>query len=282
MLGENLSGQLGDGTRTDSATPVEATGLGNGVAAIAAGGGHTCALQDSGALWCWGWNGAGQLGDGTTMDHSVPAPVDAAGTFFYAVAAGYKHTCALTTSAGVKCWGENQSGQLGDGAHADRLKPVDVEGLRITVIAISLGEAHTCAVMNNHALECWGDNLFGQLADDRVKDSAFPMVVGGWTDGVLAVSAGSGHTCALTEAGAECWGRNYFGQLGDGTKDSSSRPVKVVGFSLTITAIAAGGNHTCGQSAGGGVRCWGNNAFGQLGDGTAADRSTPVDVVGLS
>jgi alpha-tubulin suppressor-like RCC1 family protein len=136
--------------------------------------------------------------------------------------------------------------------------------------------------MYNHGLQCWGDNLFGHLADDKVKDSAFPMPVTELADGVLAVSAGSGHTCALTEAGAECWGRNYFGQLGNGTKDNSFRPVMVAGFSLTVTAIATGGNHTCGLTAGGGVRCWGSNAFGQLGDGTTVDRSTPVDTIRLN
>jgi alpha-tubulin suppressor-like RCC1 family protein len=279
--GENLSGQLGDGTHADSATPVDVAGLSNGVAAIAAGGGHTCALMDRGAVRCWGWNGDGQLGDGTNIDRSIPEPVDAAGTLFYAITAGYKHTCALTTSAGVKCWGENGSGQLGDGTHANRAEPAEVVGLRTTVESLSLGEAHTCALMYNHALQCWGDNLFGQLGVDTVKDSAFPMPVAGLADGVLAVSAGSGHTCALTDAGAECWGRNYFGQLGNGTNENSSRPVVVVGFSLTVAAVATGGNHTCGLTAGGGVRCWGSNAFGQLGDGTTANRSTPVDAIRL-
>jgi alpha-tubulin suppressor-like RCC1 family protein len=280
--GENLSGQLGDGTHTDSATPVDVAGLSNGVAAIAAGGGHTCALMDRGAVRCWGWNGSGQLGEGTNIDHSIPMPVNAAGTLFYAITAGYQHSCALTTSAGVKCWGENGAGQLGDGTHVNRAEPADVEGLRTTVLSMSLGEAHTCARMYNHGLQCWGDNLFGHLADDKVKDSAFPMPVTELADGVLAVSAGSGHTCALTEAGAECWGRNYFGQLGNGTKDNSFRPVMVAGFSLTVTAIATGGNHTCGLTAGGGVRCWGSNAFGQLGDGTTVDRSTPVDTIRLN
>jgi alpha-tubulin suppressor-like RCC1 family protein len=136
--------------------------------------------------------------------------------------------------------------------------------------------------MHDHTLQCWGDNRFGQLADYAVTDSAFPIPVIGLTGGVLAVSAGAGHTCALTEAGVECWGRNYFGQLGNGTKDNSYRPVTVVGFSLTAAAIATGGNHTCGLTAGGGVRCWGSNAFGQLGDGTTVDRSTPVDAIRLN
>jgi alpha-tubulin suppressor-like RCC1 family protein len=279
--GENLSGQLGDGTHTDSPTPVDVAGLTNGVAAIAAGGGHTCALMDRGEIRCWGWNGDGQLGDGTNIDRSNPVPVDAAGALFYAVTAGYQHTCGLTTSAGVKCWGKNEAGQLGDGTHAGHPQPADVEGLRTTVLSLSLGEFHSCAVMYTHTLQCWGDNQFGQLADDTVRNSLLPIPVAGLADGVTAVSAGSGHTCALTKAGTECWGRNYFGQLGNGTKDNSSRPVAVVGFSLTAAAIAAGGNHTCGLTAGGGVRCWGNNAFGQLGDGTTVDRSTPVDAVRL-
>lgn len=279
--GENLSGQLGNGTHADSPTPVDVAGLGNGVAGLAAGGGHTCALMERGAVRCWGWNGSGQLGDGTNIDRETPVAVDAAGVLFYSIAAGYEHTCALTTSAGIQCWGKNNSGQLGDGTHANRSQPADVEGLRITAVSLSLGEAHSCALLINHTLQCWGDNQFGQLADSAIKNNPFPLPVAGLANGISAVSAGSGHTCALTGAGAQCWGRNYFGQLGNGTLDSSSQPVTVVGFSLTVAAIAAGGNHTCGLAAGGGVRCWGSNAFGQLGDGTTADRSTPVDAVRL-
>jgi alpha-tubulin suppressor-like RCC1 family protein len=278
--GENQSGQLGDGTLADHPAPVDVVGL-NGIAtAVAAGAGHTCALIDSGAVQCWGWDAAGQLGDGKTLDNKIPVNVKGLDATITAVAAGYKHTCALTEDGEMRCWGLNAAGQLGDGTTTTSGSPVSVVGLGSPVLSLSAGDGHTCALMKNHAVKCWGDNSAGQLGDDTGRNSAVPVPVIGLTDGALAVSAGSGHTCAVTESGPKCWGRNLFGQLGNDTLDNSLHPVAVVGFSLTAVSLAVGGNHTCGVTAGGGVRCWGNNAFGQLGDGTTVDRSMPVDTVG--
>jgi alpha-tubulin suppressor-like RCC1 family protein len=135
--------------------------------------------------------------------------------------------------------------------------------------------------MQNRTVQCWGDNSAGQLGNGTAVGGAFPVQVLGLTGGAFAVSAGSGHTCAITDGGIECWGNNAFGQLGNGAQEDSLHPVPVVGFSLTAAFIAAGGSHTCAQTAGGGVRCWGHNSSGQLGDGTTKDRGTPVDVFGL-
>ncbi len=291
--GDNHSGELGDGTTTRRLTPVDVSGLSSGVAAIAAGGDrvfyveHTCALTSGGGVKCWGWNGAGQLGDGTTTNRTTPVNVVGLSSGVTAIAAGEDHTCALTSGGGVKCWGANIYGQLGDGTTTTRLTPVDVSGLSSGITAIAAGYRHTCALTSGGGVKCWGYNYYGQLGDGTTTTAPpygkpTPVDVSGLSSGVAAIAAGGYHTCALASGGGvKCWGANIYGQLGDGTTTDRYTPVNVSGLSSGVTAIAAGGYHTCALASGGGVKCWGDNRFGQLGDGTTIERHTPVDVVGL-
>jgi alpha-tubulin suppressor-like RCC1 family protein len=281
--GVNISGELGDGTTIDRSYPVDVVGLSSGVKAIAVGGEHTCALTTSGGVKCWGWNGEGQLGDGTTNSSSIPVDVVGLSSGVQAIAAGGEHTCALTTSGGIKCWGVNYNGQLGDGTTTNSPIPVDVEGLPSAVSSITVGGKHTCALTEFGGVKCWGANWIGQLGDGTDNDSTTPMDVVELSSGVQAVAAGDNYTCALTTSGGvKCWGGNWYGQLGDGTTIDSSTPVDVVGLSSMVQAISTGGYHSCALTTSGTVKCWGINRYGQLGDGTVTNRYTPINVLGLT
>ena len=287
--GQNDYGQVGDGTVINRFTPVDVAGLTSGMTAVAAGATHTCALTSSGGVKCWGDNSNGQLGDGTTTQRFTAVDVAGLASGVTAIAAGTYHTCALTSGGGVKCWGLNDSGQLGDATFTQRLTPVDVFGLTSGLSAIAVGAYHSCARTTGGGVWCWGENGAGQLGEGTNNGSPTAAVVLGMASGIAVITAGAYHTCAVTiGGGARCWGGNYSGQLGDGSTNDSSSPVNVVGLASGVTSIAASHpindddvGHTCALMVGGGIKCWGDNEFGSLGDGTTADRLTPVDVAGL-
>lgn len=250
---------------------------------VEAGERHTCVLTSAGGVKCWGFNHDGQLGDGQGEDRSAPVDVAGLTSGVKAITAGWRHTCAITSGGGIKCWGNNNDGQVGDGTEIDRKTPQDVVGLMTRVTAIAAGERHTCALTTSGGVKCWGQNHDGQLGDGTRKDKVTPIDVTGLTSGVTAITAGWRHTCALASAGGmKCWGNNHDGQLGNGTENDSLTPVDVAGLTSGVTAIAARWRHTCALTSGGGVKCWGNNHDGQVGDGTRTERHRPVDVAGLT
>ena len=209
-----------------------------------------------------------------------------------AVSAGWRHTCALTTSGKVKCWGANEHGQLGDGTTQDSAVPVDAD-LPAAATAIAAGYVHTCAIAAG-ATWCWGDNTTGSLGDGTTTQRLSPVQVPG-ISGATAVSAGGGenvsppspptyygHSCALGGGSIRCWGSNESGQLGDGTFTQSTAPVQVALGNLDgqATAVSNGDRHTCAVVAGG-VWCWGAAGSWQLGNGGTAKQSRPVQAQGL-
>ncbi len=231
------------GLATSGGASLAATAVvtaGDDVTAISAGGYHACALKSSGTVWCWGDDSYGQLGDGTTGDptlhlRAVPRKVQQGGGDIrgvVAISAGLFHTCALKGDGTVWCWGDDTYGQLGDGTTGDaghhRLTAVRVRrgsGLLSGVRAIGAGERHTCARRGDGSAWCWGDDTSGQLGDGTTGDADHHRLKAvrvrrgsGYLTDVTGVTAGSGLGCARTAGGgAWCWGDDTYGQLGDGT-----------------------------------------------------------------
>ena len=237
---------------------------------IAAGGYHTCAVTTAGGAKCWGDNNSGELGNGSNT--KSPVPVDVTGLIggVAAVAAGLAHNCAVTSAGGVKCWGAGQAGQLGNGSYAGSPFPVDVTGLT-SGVAIAAGDWHTCALTGAGGVKCWGSNSQGQLGigSSDPPRSYVPLDVSGLTSGVVGIAAGGTSTCALLNTGGvQCWGANGSGQLGNGNYTDSYRPVDVSGLTSGAASVAVGGLSVCALASTGGLKCWGSNAFGELGIGS--------------
>jgi hypothetical protein len=282
--GENIYGQLGDGTVSSRLSPTPVFGLGSGVTQITVNSYHSCALLSTGAVKCWGKNITSQLGDGSTSNRLSPVQVTGLTTGVQKIAAGTEHTCALLASGAVKCWGANTYGQLGDGSSVLRSTPVQVGGLTAAVSQIAAGATHTCALLTTGAVVCWGGNFYGQLGDGTTTNRLNPTQASGLSAGVSQLTAGHQHTCAVLAAGSlKCWGSNSNGQLGDGTITQRVTPTQVSGLTAGVQKVAAGQLHTCSVLASGALKCWGwNVSFGQLGDGTYVDRNTPTQVSGLT
>ena len=278
--GDNRNGQLGDGSFTNRLTPVSGGGAAIGVST---GGFHTCAITPAGSVRCWGGNGLGQLGDGTTATSALPVSVGGL-TAVTSIGTGFSHSCALTSTGLVRCWGDNRFGQLGDGTLTNRSAPVSVAGLSGSVVALAVGGYHACALAASGAVQCWGSNENGQLGDgsttNRSTAVTVPQLAAG---GAKAIAGGGFHTCVLFTGGAVgCWGSNTFGQIGDGTAVNRPSPTAVTGLGRGILAVSAGGYESCAVLSDGGVRCWGSNRNGQLGDGGLSSHGIPQAVVGVA
>jgi alpha-tubulin suppressor-like RCC1 family protein len=287
--GSNAFGELGDGQPFGT----DETGVGpvrvalSGIAALAAGGGQTCALLADGTVSCWGNDQWGELGSGPrTLFDSTPTPVPGLAGAVGIAATGRspqdpevddEYSCALGAGGQPFCWGADEGGELGDGGNADFvLSPVAVVGVT-GATQLALGGQHACALLADQTATCWGSDL--------AMSEPTPTAVAGLTS-VAALAAGALHTCALLRDGTvSCWGDNTFGQLGTGT--TSFTPTAAPGTPVSglggVTAIAAGGDHTCALLGDGTVRCWGLDTDGELGDGKFAESSeVPTPVVGLS
>jgi alpha-tubulin suppressor-like RCC1 family protein len=288
--GENAFGQLGTGDTTARPLPSDPLVFPSGFAPlqIVLGNQHSCAIAAGDRIKCWGSNQLGQLGPEAPGERHAPgADLRLRGRTVRALAAGDDHTCALLDGGAVKCWGRNAAGQLGLGDLANRGDRASQMGdqlpevaLGSPAIAIAAGAAHTCAVVGDGQVKCWGAGSAGQLGLGNDASALVPPAPTVALPGAAtAVVAGADYSCALLAGGqAACWGDGARGQLGAGDTAAHTAPAGPISFGATATALAAGRQHACALLANGRIACWGANDKGQLGRGDTRDRTRPETV----
>ncbi|MBI4703636.1 MAG: hypothetical protein HY744_21200, partial [Deltaproteobacteria bacterium] len=282
--GYNFWGALGQGNFDDRHEPVLVPGLA-GVAQPSAGGvgEHHCVSLASTEVKCWGFGMYGEIGDGTTeVKNPNPSKVVATGASTgLDMGGGAAHSCAMLQHGCVKCWGDGSSGQLGNGTTDDSLTPKPVSGLDDAVSLAATGSLHNCALRADGTVWCWGSNQYGQLGDGTTSPSSVPVKVNVpepptvFERLFVAVAIGHHHSCGVTAKLGQvyCWGLNGNGQLGDGTKIDRLQPVQVIESAGPAplegaVMVQAGASHTCALLSTGRAKCWGDNSYGQLGDGS--------------
>jgi len=270
-------------TIATSATKGPASAARSQIVDIAQGSTHTCALTAGGAVWCWGRNDIGQVGDGTVRNAARPTQVTSLLADVKDIDAGGRTTCAITYASAVRCWGHNAFGQLGDGQEVHRTVPVAVKGLPGPVAKIAVGAMHVCAVMTSGDAYCWGNGQKGQLGiGSIVRAAREPVLVKGIGVQLAGITAGDDFTCAWSiRREVYCWGANAHGQLGIGTRTDAPAPVRLTAYPHGVTLLAGGAEHACAIAPAGGVDCWGRGSRGQLGTGATTDSSVPVPARGL-
>jgi alpha-tubulin suppressor-like RCC1 family protein len=286
--GANDDGQLGNDSTASSDVPLQVPGL-TGVTQIAAGGEFSLALTSSGSVWAWGRNDEGELGDGSTADSAVPVPV-AGLTGVTQIAAGASFGLARRSDGTVWAWGSNGYGQLGSGTTANAVTPTQVTGLsQVTQIAaggdFAMAARTSGFITRLTSVWTWGDNGNGQLGDGTLASRSTPEQVSGISvPNVLQICAGSNFSLVLGSDGSVWgWGGDYDGQLGNAATFAWTRPVETIGMASGITQLAAGFAHVLALRSDGTVLAWGQDPWGELGNGTTSDGATlPTEVLGLN
>jgi len=306
--GKNNQGQLADGTTASKSTAIHSIGpCGaefNNIIEIAAGNGFSMALKSDGTLWTWGANNNGRLGDGTTTgNRTIPKQVVGPGGTGYlnnmiSIGESRSSAIALKSNGTVWAWGYNGYGQIGNGTTTDQYTPTQVFGpgseIYLTnIIAVDGGDCHFIALKSDSTLYAWGYNGYGGLGDGSTTHRNRPVRVPGpggedYLDEIVAISGGVHHTLALKSDGTVfAWGRNDRGQLGNGNTTNQTYPVRVKDVDTVsnlsgVIAISAGDMFSLALKSDGSVWAWGWNNYGQLGDGTTAEKHVPVQVLGAA
>ncbi len=287
--GHNRSGSVGDGSNDErKSLPVLLEGLGSPVA-VEAGGFSSCALirEEAGpALFCWGQNNLGQLGDGTTTNRRRPTRLPSPPEPIVSLAMGHRHRCEVLESRRVRCVGNNEFGQLGDGTTDHRSEPVFVQGLD-DAIKVDAGTSFTCALKATGEVTCWGRGTELGLDATRNRATAGELVADpsgrGHLEGVVAFESGAFQTCAILEdRSVVCWGRGDRGELGNGTHERALRPIPVDGLRGAVQ-LGGGQHFMCALLMDGTIHCWGDNRWGNVGSGEGEFETspTPIEVPGI-
>lgn len=277
--GANSSGQIGNNTTSGSVKPIPIrSGFIQLDTTRSAGGsslGTTYGITLTGVLMSWGDNVFGKMGTGSDGGASfTPQVVDPSIRYKY-MESQYRHSCAITTTNVLKCWGYNSDGELGDGTTAPKNSPTTIDS-GVNYKTVAAGAYHTCGITTGNILKCWGLNDDYQLGDGTNGQKLSPVTVDGGTT-YASASAGLTHTCAITMAGAlRCWGNDSFGQIGDGGLSTSRSTPYTIDSGTSYAMVAAGDNSTCAITTTGVLKCWGENSSGQLGDNSTTTRTTPV------
>jgi len=286
-FGDNESGQLGLGDNRSRSVPVKSTWA-TPVQKSALGRQHTCAITEAGKIVCSGRNAQGQLGRGnntpaTTFAEIVTTGKPYDGLVWKEIAAGEEHTCAISTTGRLFCWGRSNEGQVGPKTPTlGTLIEVEIvtgQTPPTDWVSVAAGQFHTCAARVDGSLYCWGRNAEGQIGNNMpASGKILPFLVG--TDYKGPVAAGVNHSCAVKKDGSlYCWGRNANNQLGDNTAVDRPAPVQV-GTAKDWAYVTAGNASTCAGKMDGTLHCWGANSFGQLGLGDLGQRKVPTQVSG--
>lgn len=279
--GHNFAGQIGNGTLVDSTIPVAVTGIGP-TRQVATKYNHTCAVTTAGAAFCWGKGSHGQIGNGTIANEfPSPTPVTGFSSGVRQIATGFNHSCLVTDSGAVYCWGNNQGGQLGNGTTTDSSTPVlaIASGAR----SIQTGYYVSCAIMLDHTAKCWGYNYYDELGFSTSRANVLSPSTAASLGNVSAITDLYGTVCAIATAdeSVKCVGNGMGGHLGNGASSNSASPVQPTGLQANVQVVSATEDHICAMTTTGDVYCWAGGADGMIGNGSTNDSDVPVRVTGL-
>lgn len=275
--GRNEFGELGDNSITHRSSPVQTVAFGTNWKQASKGLYTIGAIKNDGTLWLWGSNTYGTLADNTTTNRSSPVQTVAFGNNWIQVSCGNEHSAAIKSDGTLWLWGFNAYGQLGDNSILNRSSPVQTVAGGNTWKQVSCGYRQTAAIKNDGTLWAWGNNGYGQLGDNTIVDKSSPVQTIGNANSWKQVSGGSDFVSAVkTDGTLWCWGLNSSGQLGDNTILSKSSPVQTIAYGTNWKTVDCGAVHMGALKNDGTFWLWGNNASGQLADGSTTDRSSPV------
>lgn len=279
--GRNAYGQLGDNTSVNKSSPIQTISLGADWLSVSCGSRHTAAIKTDGTLWLWGFNGGGELGDGTTTNRSSPVQTISLGTDWLSVSCGFGHTAAIKTDGTLWSWGWRNYGQLGDNTaniFVNISSPVQTISGGTDWASVSCGSYHTAAMKTDGTLWLWGSNTNAMIGDNTLTNRSSPVQTSSKGSDWASVSCGGAHTAAIKIDGTLwAWGYNYYGQLGNNTRSRKFTPTLAIGTGWA--SVSCGGSHTAAIKTDGTLWAWGYNSSGQLGDNTGVSRSSPVQTI---